>query len=129
MQLLTQELRAQLPKLYAQENVKDPIVHAKYFTSDSSWAWYVTEGEPDEDDSRFFGYVVGFENEWGYFVLSELDRRAAQWAYRSSGISTLNDVRSGRSTNVRHECGRRGSDAIAAALCQRRRGGRTGVAS
>ena len=73
MQLLTTELRTQLPKLYAQENVEDPIVYAKFFTPDSSWTWYVTEGDEDDGDFRFFGYVVGFEKEWGYFVLSELE--------------------------------------------------------
>lgn len=73
MQLLTEELRAQLPPLYSQENVADPIVHAKFFTPDSSWTWYATEGQDDEGDFRFFGYVVGLESEWGYFVLSELE--------------------------------------------------------
>lgn len=73
MQLLTTELRTQLPKLYAQENVEDPIVYLKFFTPDSSWTWYVTEGDDDNGDFRFFGYVVGFEKEWGYFVLSELE--------------------------------------------------------
>lgn len=73
MQLLTTELRAQLPKLYAQENVEDPIVYAKFFTPDSSWTSYVTEGDEDNGDFRFFGYVVGLEKEWGYFVLSELE--------------------------------------------------------
>ncbi|MHB2032981.1 MAG: DUF2958 domain-containing protein [Gemmatimonadaceae bacterium] len=73
MQLLTTELRMQLPKLYAQENVEDPIVYGKFFTPDSSWTWYVTEGDEDDGDFRFFGYVVGFEKEWGYFVLSELE--------------------------------------------------------
>ncbi len=34
---------------------------------------FVTEGEPDEDDFRFFGYVCGQAEEWGYFVLSELE--------------------------------------------------------
>jgi hypothetical protein len=73
MKLLPEELRATLPKLYAQDGVKDPIVHAKFFTPDSSWTWFVTEGQEDEGDFRFFGYVVGFEGEWGYFVLSELE--------------------------------------------------------
>lgn len=73
MQLLTPELRAQLPKLYSQENTPDPIVHIKFFTPDSKWTWYVTEGEPEEDDVRFFGYVIGHEAEWGYFLLSELE--------------------------------------------------------
>lgn len=73
IKLLTKELRAGLPPLYAQENVKDPIVHAKFFTPDSSWTWYVTEGQADGDDFRFFGFVCGLEDEWGYFVLSELE--------------------------------------------------------
>src|SRR3989442_14234515 len=73
MKLLTAELRASLPTLYAQEKVPDPIVHAKFFKPDSNWTWYVTEGEAEEDDFRFFGYVCGLEEEWGYFVLSELE--------------------------------------------------------
>lgn len=72
MELLPAELRQSLPPLYSQENVDDPIVHIKFFTPDSNWTWYVTEGSPDEDDFRFFGYVVGFEEEWGYFLLSDL---------------------------------------------------------
>ena len=44
MELLTAELRKRLPPLYAQEKNKDPIVHIKLFTPDSSWTWYVTEG-------------------------------------------------------------------------------------
>src|SRR6267142_3887030 len=73
MKLLTAELRASLPPLYAQDGNNDPIVHAKFFTPDSNWTWFVTEGSPDEDDFRFFGYVIGHEEEWGYFVLSELE--------------------------------------------------------
>jgi hypothetical protein len=73
MRLLTEELRAQLPKLYAQEKVQDKIVHVRFFTPDSSWTWYVIEGEEEEGDVRFFGYVVGMESEWGYFLLSELE--------------------------------------------------------
>lgn len=72
MELLTDELRAQLPALYAQEHVKDQIVHAKFFTPDSNWTWYVTEGSPRDDDFIFFGFVYGFEGEWGYFSLNEL---------------------------------------------------------
>lgn len=32
---------------------------------------FLTNGE--DGDFRFFGYVIGLEEEWGYFVLSELD--------------------------------------------------------
>jgi hypothetical protein len=72
MELLTDELRRTLPPLYTQENVKDPIVFIKFFTPDSNWTWYVTEGSEEDGDVRFFGYVIGLEREWGYFLLSEL---------------------------------------------------------
>lgn len=73
MQLLTEELRATLPPLYGQEGNKNPIVHAKFFTPDSNWTWFVTEGGQEEEEFIFFGYVIGFEKEWGYFALSELE--------------------------------------------------------
>jgi hypothetical protein len=66
-------LPASLPKLYAQEGNRDPIVHVKYFTPDSGWTWYATEGQAEENDFVFFGYVIGHEREWGYFVLSEFE--------------------------------------------------------
>ncbi len=73
MKLLTEELRRRLPPLYAQELAEDPIVHAKFFTPDSSWIWLVTEGSPEGEESIFFGFVFGLEEEWGYFALSELE--------------------------------------------------------
>lgn len=73
MQLLTDELRAQLPALYAQEGREDPIVYIKFFTPDSNWTWFATEGQQDGEDFTFFGFVKGFEGEWGYFSLNELE--------------------------------------------------------
>ena len=82
MELLTAELRQQLPPPYAQEHASDPIVHAKFFTPSSSWTWYVTEGsahydpedpERGEEDFIFFGFVIGFAKEWGYFSLNEME--------------------------------------------------------
>jgi len=72
MELLTEELKKLLPPLYAQEGDKDPMVYVKFFAVRSNWTWYVTEGQQEEDDFLFFGYVIGFEREWGYFSLSEL---------------------------------------------------------
>ena len=72
MELLTAELRAQLPRLYAQEHDSDPIVYAKFFTPWTSWTWYITEGSPEDDDFIFFCYVIGQEREWGYSSLNEL---------------------------------------------------------
>jgi hypothetical protein len=78
MKLLTEELRRKLPPLYANEKVEDPIAIVKFFTPDSSWTWYVIEGQPEIEDGEefdftFFGLVQGMEEELGYFCLSELE--------------------------------------------------------
>ena len=72
MKLLTKELEKKLPKLYATENVKpeDKVVVVKFFHPFSSWTWYAVEYDPIEQ--LFFGLMDGFEREWGYFSLSEL---------------------------------------------------------
>lgn len=85
MKLLTKDIIKHLPKLYSQD-AKDPRevkIACKFFTPDSSWTWYVTEGDPVErfdqvhpgtvPDYAFFGLVVGHEAELGYFMLSELE--------------------------------------------------------
>ncbi len=74
MQLLPDELRTEIPKLYSQETVKtaDKIVYAKFFFPAADWTWFVTEGEDEGDYFVFFGFVKGFEEEWGYFTLNEL---------------------------------------------------------
>lgn len=66
-------LRNALPKLREQNDSKNPIVFAKFFFPASGWTWFVTEGEETGDDFLFFGHVIGFEPEWGYFLLSELE--------------------------------------------------------
>lgn len=72
MDLLTPELRAELPKLYSQDGNSNPTVYAKFFFPAGRWTWFVTEGEPDGDDFRLFGFVIGDFDEWGYFSLNEL---------------------------------------------------------
>jgi hypothetical protein len=69
MELLTPEIREQLPKLYAQEKEPDAIAHVKFFDPCGSWTWYVTEFDGED---TFFGLTQGFEEELGYFSLSEL---------------------------------------------------------
>lgn len=71
--LLNEELRKALPKLREQEGSKDPIVYAKFFFPASKWTWFVTEGNEQDNDFLFFGLVIGFESEWGYFTLRELE--------------------------------------------------------
>ena len=73
MQLLTEEMRKKLPALYSQENEADPMVYVKYFDPVGSWTWYVTEGEERDGNFLFFGFVVGFDAELGYFSLNQLE--------------------------------------------------------
>jgi hypothetical protein len=57
-----------------QEEVKDPLVIAKFFNPTGAGTWYATEYDPET--KMFFGYVsiFGDENdEWGYFSLTELE--------------------------------------------------------
>jgi hypothetical protein len=70
MQLLTPELRAQLPPLYSQED-KGPeaIAYVKFFIPYSNWTWYISEFDGDD---TFFGLVQGLEEELGYISFSEL---------------------------------------------------------
>jgi len=67
--LLSPEIAATIPTLYAQEQVEDPMVYAKFFTPDSGWTWYVLEYDGED---LCFGWVIGFEAELGYFALSEI---------------------------------------------------------
>lgn len=63
----------ELPDLYEQENVENPIAHAHFVHKASGWHWFVTEGRKEEDgDMLLFGLVNGFEKEIGYFTLDEL---------------------------------------------------------
>ena len=73
MQLLTAELRSQLPPLYSQEKITDPTVHIKFFCPWSNWTWFATEGREEDGEFLFFGYAIGHEEEWGYFALSGME--------------------------------------------------------
>lgn len=63
---------SRLPRLYETEDIPEeeklvPLV----FVSDAGWKWYPVEFDPD--DHLFFGLVEGWEEEWGYFSLDELE--------------------------------------------------------
>jgi len=72
-ELMTKELEEVLPKLYATENIKleEKILQVRYRSINSNWEWYLVEY--DKDKKLAFGYIKGFENEWGYFSLKELE--------------------------------------------------------
>ena len=73
MKLLTKELKAKIPALYTQEDEKDPMVICKFFDPTGSWSWYAIEGEEKDGDFLFFGYVIGFDAELGYFTMRQLE--------------------------------------------------------
>jgi len=73
MELLPKKIEETLPKLYETENIKieNKILHIRYISIFSNWEWYLTEY--DKEQKLAFGYVKGFENEWGYFSLQEFE--------------------------------------------------------
>lgn len=74
MKLMTQEIEAKLkPLRYYEESGEGPIAAVKFFDPTGSWSWYAAEGQKQEDgDWLFWGAVDGFEYEYGYFTLHEL---------------------------------------------------------
>ncbi len=70
-ELFPEDVRQQLPVLYSTENETDPLMIVKFFTPDSNWTWYASEF--DGEEGLFFGWVEGFDQELGYFTLSELE--------------------------------------------------------
>jgi hypothetical protein len=74
MKLLTKELEERFAQVGRQEEVKDPIVIAKFFNPIGRGYWFATEYDPT--DKIFFGYVSLFgdwNDEWGSFSLEELE--------------------------------------------------------
>ncbi|MFH1632990.1 MAG: DUF2958 domain-containing protein, partial [Chloroflexota bacterium] len=58
------------PELYSGQHKPNPLAVIKLFTPDSSWTWYITEINRDEE--LCFGLVAGLETELGYFSLAEM---------------------------------------------------------
>ena len=68
----TKELKRRFAELGDQDDKGDEaIVVCKYFTPWSNWTWYCLSYTPE--DRTFFGLVEGFETEFGYFSLEELE--------------------------------------------------------
>lgn len=68
--LLDKSSRDKLPSLYSGEGLGlMAIAPVKFFTPDSNWTWFASEFDGDD---TFFGLVVGFEAELGYFSLKEM---------------------------------------------------------
>ena len=74
MKLVTEKMVAKIAQkfpLYSQYGKKqETVCPLKFFCPYNGWRWYVTE--IDEDHDTCFGIVSGFEVEFGYFSISEL---------------------------------------------------------
>ncbi len=75
MKLLTESIKEKIPALGTTEKIplQDKTIVCKFFHPLSNWTWFAVEGERQGDDFIFFGYVIGFEKEWGYFSLNDLE--------------------------------------------------------
>ena len=63
--LLDVESRELLPPLYSGEDRGlDTLAQVKFFTPESNWTWYASEFDGED---IFFGLVIGFAIEFGYF--------------------------------------------------------------
>ncbi len=71
LELLDAKSRELLPPLYhGEERTLEAVAPVKFFTPDAQWTWYASEFDGED---MFFGLVNGFELEFGYFSLSELE--------------------------------------------------------
>ena len=80
MKLMSKELEKRFSQVGSQENVRDPVIVAKFFNPSGAGTWYATEYDPN--DKTFFGYVSIFgdwNDEWGYFSLAELESYVGPW--------------------------------------------------
>lgn len=66
----------------------DPIIIAHFFHLEIDWNWFATEFDPEI--GIFFGFVHGFENEWGSFTLQEFEEngviRDINWNEKPSSV-------------------------------------------
>lgn len=73
-EMFPKSIRYGFPVLYQKEGtpLRDQVARVKFFAPRSNWIWYGVECRFQDDDVLFFGYVIGHEQEAGYFYLSEL---------------------------------------------------------
>lgn len=67
MKLLTKKIERSLPSIYSNSKT----AYVKFFAPWTNWTWWGAEYDPV--NREFFGVVKGFETEWGYFSLDELE--------------------------------------------------------
>ena len=81
-ELMPKEVAATVPPLYATEGEAEPVARVKLFSCFNGWTWLVTEYDPESGEA--FGLVKGFEEEWGYFNIREMEE-----VNRSKGLNVI----------------------------------------
>ncbi len=73
MQFMTNEIMEGLPTLYQTEDTAtdEKILIVRFYELSTGWQWFLCEYS--NEDKIAFGYVMGNENEWGYFSLEEME--------------------------------------------------------
>jgi len=103
MKLLTDELIKKFEKV-GKQDVKDPLVIAKFFNPTGAGTWYATEYDPETKE--FFGYVSIFSDwndEWGSFSLVELENYQGKFGlgierdiyFNSKPFNQINEINKG----------------------------------
>ena len=69
MKLLTKANIKALPPLGSTNGSEKALAVVKFFDPTSQWTWYAMEFDGKD---TFFGLVHGFDTEFGYFSLKEL---------------------------------------------------------
>lgn len=79
--LMTADLKKKIPELYAQEEVDDPIVYARFFNAYGPGTWLITEF--DGKDTMFgWAEIHPGMGELGYISLRELESLEAHFSGR-----------------------------------------------
>lgn len=92
MELLPNELKKVFEDfpLYSQDGKgKAATVVCKFFNPAGRGTWYVLEGQQQEEDFLFFGYIHIFEGEFGYFTLSQIEEIELPVKIEGIGSATI----------------------------------------
>ncbi len=90
--LLTNEQLKSIPNLYETENQEEKICYVKLFLPNSNWTWYIIEIDKS-DYNTCYGLVDGFEQELGYFSLSELESISDSYGLKAELDSSFKATR------------------------------------
>lgn len=97
--------------LYSQDGKKgQAVVLARFFTPASNLTWYMTELNTETGEA--FGVVVGYETEYGYFNVNELQDLKMTTGFLRGMQAVERDICVDPKEYTLEECMRRNGDEI-----------------